>query len=101
MSNGTLIDDRRSGKEFILYIDANDETEAISVKNVLEKKLKELQGDNQKDLLAQMTQLVEGHSTVVEMRAPVIQTEIHGHPPGSRTLPKSITKRGLSKFEHL
>nr|CCA18072.1 Pc21g00130 putative [Albugo laibachii Nc14] len=63
-------------------MDANDETGAVNVKwTVLENKLKELPGDQQKVLLAQMTQLVEGHSTVVEMRAPEIQTETRGRPP--------------------
>ena len=68
---------------------------------VLEKKVKELTGDHQKVLLAQMTQLVEDHITVVEMRAPKIQTETRGSPLGSRNLPKSSTKRDLSKFEHM
>ena len=63
---------------------------AVNVKwTVLENKFKELPGDQQKVLLGQMTQLVEGHSTMVEMRAPEIQTETRGRPPGSRNLPKA------------
>ena len=67
---------------------------------MLEKNLKELPGDHQKILLAQTTQLVEG-STVLEMRAPEIQTETPGRLPGSRNLPKCSTKRDLSKFKHM
>ena len=44
-------------------------------RTVLEKKLKELTGDQEKVLLDQMTELVECRSKVVEMRAAEIQTE--------------------------
>nr|CCA23240.1 tartrateresistant acid phosphatase type 5 putative [Albugo laibachii Nc14] len=48
-----------------------------------------------------MTQLVEGYSTVVEMRAPKMQPETSGRPPGSRNLPKAAQKRYLFKFKHI
>ena len=48
-----------------------------------------------------MTELVVGHSPVVDMRVPEIQTETRGRPPGSRNLPESSTKRDLPKFEHM
>ena len=60
---------------------------------LLEKKLNELPGYHQKVLIAQMTQLVEGHSTVVEMRAPEIQTESHGRP----LVPVSFRKAAQSE----
>ena len=48
-----------------------------------------------------MTQLVEGDSTVVKMRAPEIQTGIQGRSPDSRKLPKCSTKRDLANFDHM
>ena len=68
---------------------------------MLEKKLKDLPDDQVKVLFAQVTQLLEGRSTVVELKDPMVHTETRGRPPGSRNLPKSSTKRGLSKVERV
>ena len=68
---------------------------------MLEKKLRKLLDDQVKVIFAQVTQLLEGRSTVVELKDPMVHTETRGRPPGSRNLPKISTKRDLSKLEHV
>ena len=56
---------------------------------MLEKKLRKLLDDQVKVIFAQVTQLLEGRSTVVELKDPMVHTETRGRPPGSRNLPKT------------
>ena len=70
--------------------------------NIHEKKLRELPDDQEKVHFAQVTQLLEGRNTVVELKKDSkIHTETRGRPPGSQNLPNCSTKRDLSKFEHV
>ena len=46
-----------------------------------------------------MKQLVEGYSTLVEIRAPEILTDTCGDPTGSRYLPKGSTKAILIQVQ--
>ena len=68
---------------------------------MLKKKLRELTDDQVKVLFAQVTQLGEGRSTVVELKDPMVHTDTRGRPPGSRNLPRGSTKRDLSELDHV
>ena len=45
--------------------------------------------DQVKILFAQVTQLLEGRSTVVELKDPMVHTDTRGRPPGSLNLSES------------
>ena len=67
---------------------------------MLKKNLRNPPDDQVKVPFAPVTQLLKGHSTVVEMKDPMVHTETRGSPPGFRNLPKSSPKRDLSKFDY-
>ncbi|RKF64239.1 hypothetical protein OnM2_020097, partial [Erysiphe neolycopersici] len=68
---------------------------------VISKRVQSLPIAGKTEIIAQVTQLLNGQSKLVNLKPPAINLETRGRPIGARNKPKNTTMRDPSEFEYI